>query len=103
LIKLLSNLLSIQTMLNKGILIFFLMIGIILVVIQISSTQQACPHQKIIYRYIPRTFEEDAMEPVYPSDIFKAMFTQPSAWNNGINDFEQRRNLDINNYFISQM
>lgn len=67
-----------------------------------AHVEKECPRQKIIYRYVPRTFDEEQQDPAYPSDIFKAMFTQPSAWNNGVNDFEKRRNLSINKYFISQ-
>lgn len=90
-------------MINKGILIIFFIFGIILVVIELSRVTKACPQQKIIYRYVPRTFEEEQNEPVYPTDIFRTMFTQPSAWNQGLNDFEKRRNLSVDNYFISQM
>jgi len=87
---------------NKGILIFFLFIGVILIIIQLTRVNISCPKQKIIYRYVPRTFEQEQYEPVYVSDIFRTMFTQPSAWNNGVNDFERRKNLSINKYFISQ-
>lgn len=88
---------------NSGILILILFFGIVLVVIDLTRETRQCPKQQIVYRYIPRTFDQEQDEPVYPSDIFKTMFTQASAWNNGLNDFEQRRNLDINKYFISQV
>lgn len=90
-------------MANKGVLILFLVIGIILIITDLSKNSAACPPQKVIYRYVPRTFDQEQDEPVYPSDIFKAMFTQPSAWNNGLTDYEMRRNLSVNNFFVSQM
>jgi len=88
---------------NKSILLLLLIIGIILIAISISKTQQSCPPQKIVYKYVPRTFDEEQDEPVYASDIFKAMFTQPSAWNNGLLEFDRSKQDSINKYFISQM
>ena len=87
----------------KGILLFFLIIGIILIIIAVTQTQQLCPTQKIIYKYVPRTFDEEQDSPVYVSDIFKAMFTQPSAWNHGLIEYDKRKEEAMNKYFISQM
>lgn len=58
---------------------------------------------KIIYRYIPRTFAEEQMEPVYPSEIFETMFSQPSPWLLSIRNYDQRKQEQINQYFVSQM
>lgn len=78
------------------------MVGIILIVIEVVRAQKSCPTQKVIYKYVPRTFDEEQTEPVYASDIFKAMFTQPSAWNNGLLEFDKRREESINRYYVSQ-
>ena len=42
-------------------------------------------------------------QPVYVSDIFKTMFTQPSPWVGEVNDVDTRKREQINKYFISQM
>ena len=87
----------------RGILTAILFFGIMLIVIDMVRTSNQCPTQKIIYRYIPRTFEEEQLEPVYPSDIFKTMFTQPSTWIGQTNDLDTRRKEAINQFFISQI
>ena len=87
----------------KSILVILLFIGILMMVIEIVRTEKVCPKQKIIYKYIPRTFEDEQEEPVYPSDIFKTMFTQPSPWIGAINDLDLQRKESINQFFISQI
>lgn len=90
-------------MINKGVLIIFLIFGIILVIIELVRVDTECPRQKLIYRYIPRSFEEEQDEPVWPSQIFKAMFTQPSAWiRGGVDEYDWRRSTRVNQFFISQ-
>jgi hypothetical protein len=61
------------------------------------------PTEKIIYRYIPRTPSEELEEEIFPSDIFKTMFTQPSPWINAVNDLDARQSKLVNKYFISQI
>jgi hypothetical protein len=56
----------------------------------------------IIYRFIPKTFEEEQMYPVYPSDIFETMFSQPSPWIMSIREYDRRKQENINQYFINQ-
>ena len=87
---------------NKNIIIALLIIGSILIIIGITKRQTECPKQKIIYKYIPRTFEEEQDEPVYVSDIFETMFSQPSPWIVSATSLDNRRQLDINKYFVSQ-
>lgn len=88
---------------NKGLLLLLLVIGIILVVIELSKSDKKEVQEKIVYRYIPRTFDEEQNEPVYPSDIFRAMFTQPSTWIGETTDLDTRKRESINRFFISQM
>jgi hypothetical protein len=40
-------------------------------------------------------------EPVFPSDIFETMFSQPDPWILTLNDLDTRKREDINKYFIS--
>lgn len=87
----------------KGFLLLLLFIGIILVIIELSSSKEKEVQEKIVYRYIPRTFDEEQNEPVYPSDIFRTMFTQPSTWIGETTDLDTRKRESINRFFISQM
>ena len=77
-------------------------LGMVLITFSSINQQNNCPQQQIIYKYIPRTFEEEQNEPVYPSDIFKTMFTQQSPWVRSIQGADARRTESINKYFISQ-
>lgn len=57
-------------MINQIILI----IGIILITIGLSRMYFTKDNSKIIYRYIPRSFEEDQENPVPLKDLFGTMF-----------------------------
>ncbi len=59
------------------------------------------PKEKIEYRYLPRTAKEQLNEPVFPTDIFETMFSQPDPWILTLNDLDTRRQDSINKYFIS--
>ena len=59
------------------------------------------PPEKIEYRYIPRTPQQELDEPVFPSDIFATMFSQPDPWILSLNDLDTRKRESINKYFIS--
>lgn len=87
----------------KNLLLLLLLVGIILVIVELVRSQKTETVEKIIYRYIPRTFDEEQNEPVYPSDIFNAMFTQPSTWIGETTDLDTRKRESINRFFISQM
>jgi hypothetical protein len=87
---------------TKYLVIIILFIGILLIAISLTQSTQKCPPEKIIYRYLPRTFEEEQDEPVYVSDIFNTMFTQESPWVKSINSYDARKAESVNKYFISQ-
>jgi hypothetical protein len=97
-----KNIINDNNIMIKGLLIILLFVGIIFIVIAVTNTQQQCPQQKIIYRYVPRTFDEEQDEPVYVSDIFKVMFTQPSVWNQAMSDADRVKYDTLNKYFLSQ-
>jgi hypothetical protein len=78
-------------------LLLILLIGIFLIVIDRYS------QPKIIYKYIPRTLEEESNQPVYVTDIFKSMFSEPGTWNYGLVDYDNRDGEPANAYNISQM
>jgi hypothetical protein len=87
----------------KTILLLIFITGLILIIIQFVLLKQKCPRQTIIYRYIPRTLEEEQNEQAYPSEIFRAMFTQKTPWIGEINDIDLNRKEAVNNFFASQV
>lgn len=102
----------------KAILLIILIVGIICITIGIVRSQTLLETQgngglsglsgssetpEIIYKYIPRTFEEEQQQPVYVSEIFDTMFSQPSPWIISVRDYDERKQEKINQYFISQM
>ena len=43
----------------KVLILLLLIIGLILITIGYVKTNNFCPHSKVEYRYIPRTFEQE--------------------------------------------
>lgn len=87
----------------KGFSILIFIIGIILLTIYFMSISEVSKcEQKIIYKYLPRTLEEEQTEPIYVSQILSPMFTQPSVWIDSINEDDKRKTETLNKYFISQ-
>jgi len=80
----------------------FLFIGIMFIVIDLVRTEKECPQNKIVYRFIPRTLDEELDSPAFVTDIFKTMFSQPSPWINSIDNMMLRKREDTNQFFISQ-
>lgn len=96
-------------MLTK-IIAIIMFIGVLIVLTSFSNKQVDSSSNdpepkckpKIVYRYIPRTAEEDKAEPVYVSDVFKKMFQNPSPWVRSINDADYDKMKKVNDYFVSQ-
>ena len=80
-----------------------MIIGIIFLVIYYVLNQEEGFKQNIIYKYIPRTLDQDEQSPIFVSEIFKTMFTQPSVWIDSINRDQDRMQDKINKFYISQM
>ena len=89
-------------MINRGIIFLLLFFGLLFVSVGVIRDNNICPSEKIVYRYIPRSFEESQNEPVYVSDIFKTMFSQSSPWVNSMGSYDRNKQEQINQYFISQ-
>lgn len=89
-------------MISKHLMVILIFIGILFITVGVVKDNQKCQDEKIIYRYIPRTFEEEQNEPVFVSDIFKTMFTQQSPWVASVQNLDTKKKENINNYFISQ-
>lgn len=77
-------------------------IGILFILVSVKNNEKCSNTEKIIYRYIPRTLEEEQNEPVFVSDIFKTMFTQQSPWVASVQYLDTKKKEAINDYFISQ-
>lgn len=94
-------------MISKYIIISVLLLitgFILLYVDQYQRLSRRCkPTEKIVYRYIPKSPLEELAEEIFPSDIFKTMFTEPSPWINEVNDLDARQSKLVNKYFISQI
>jgi hypothetical protein len=90
--------------LTRGFILLFLIFGIVLIVIYLNINSHVSKIQeKIVYKYIPQTLIEEDESPVYVSEIFKTMFSQPSTWIDSIDADAIRRQEGLNNYFISQI
>lgn len=91
--------------LAKGIIILISMAGIILLIVYFMTKKELDEKSgnKTIYKYLPRTLEEEELDPIYVSEIFKPMFTQPSVWIDSAYNDETRKSEVINKYFLSQL
>ena len=89
----------------KGFFILIFIVSVILLTVYFISKAEISEKcdQKIIYKYLPRTLEEEETEPVYVTQIFKTMFTQPSVWIDSTYQDTIRRTEQINKYFITQL
>jgi hypothetical protein len=86
-------------------IIIIFMIGIAFVIGGIAKNRliPTDRHDKIIYRYIPRTFEEEQRDPPLVSDIFETMFSQPDPWVTSMRYYDVRKQENVNRYFITQL
>jgi len=80
-------------------------LGIIFIIVDVVKIKEGLVDRepKIIYRYIPKSFDEEQMEPVFASEIFETMFSQPSPWILSIREYDQRKQENINKYFVNQL
>ena len=89
----------------KAIVVLIVFLGILFVTIEVVRIQAGLTkkYDKVIYRYIPRTFEEEQIDPIPISDIFETMFSRPSPWVGSIRTYDRRKQEKINKYFVSQL
>ena len=76
----------------KNIFLIFIFIGILMIIVDYvkKSTESKCPQNKIIYKYIPRSFKEQQDDPIMISEIFDEMFKEPTPWISSIGAKNQR-------------
>lgn len=89
----------------KTLLLIVIFFGILFITIEVVRIQAGLTEDKktIEYRYIPRSFEEEQNDPVYVSEIFETMFSQPSPWILSVREYDQRKQEKINQYFVNQL
>ena len=88
-----------------AVIVILLFLGLLMIIADIIRIRAGLVKKKpkIIYRYIPRTFEEEQLDPIYVSDIFETMFSRPSPWVDSIRTYDERKQERINQYFVSQL
>ncbi len=64
----------------KSLVILLLIIGICMVVIGYNKSNQICPANRVEFRYIPRTFEQEQETPAPVLSVFGKMFQDEDAW-----------------------
>ena len=55
-------------------LTFLLIIGIAIIYMQFKLSDEKCLPERVIYKYIPRTFKEEQQDPLNVEDMFKKVF-----------------------------
>jgi hypothetical protein len=65
-------------------------------------SRQICPADKIVYKFVPRTFTEDQESPVPVEEIFSKMFREPTPFIGSYTQTYYPKEEDINQFFISQ-
>ena len=86
----------------KLIFIVILFIGIMFMTINIVKDSHKCQKKEIIYRYIPRTFDEEQEDPVYVSDVMKTLFSLKSPWIYNVADIEIHKQASIRDFIANQ-
>ncbi len=91
----------------RGIILLIFFFGILFAAVGVTKIRWESKlsenYNKIIYRYIPRTFEEEQLFPPPVSDVFETMFSQPDPWVTSMRTYDIRKQENINRYFVSQL
>lgn len=80
-------------------------VGLLAIIVNLVKTYNPCPEQKVIYKYMPRTFVEEQENPIPLDDIFYSMFNSPTPWVASV-DVERRKNdigENLNKYYVTQI
>jgi hypothetical protein len=75
----------------------------VFVAVNLTQLRSKPPETQIVYKYIPKTFDEIQQEQPFVSDLFKTMFTEQTPWVNSVMDYDRRKNESINAYYVSQV
>lgn len=85
----------------KHLVYLLLFFGTLMIAVNIAYMYKQCPPERIVYKYIPRTFEEEQNSPIPVTEVFADMFNQPDSWV-GAFSLTKRTRDNINKYFIVQ-
>jgi len=86
----------------KSLIMMLTFIGIISIVVGYVNQIKKSPPPTVEYRYIPRTFEEDQANPVKISELYNAMFVEPTPWVYSMTLGSGVKNSELNRYYVSQ-
>jgi hypothetical protein len=87
----------------KLILLIMVFIGIIFIAINIVQDSFKCQEKQIIYRYIPRTFDEEQEDPAYVSDVLKSMWSHKSPWIYSVADIEINKQASMRDFIATRI
>ncbi len=79
----------------KSIALLFFLIGIIFIVIGYTKSTEKCPPTKIQYRFVPRSFYEEQLEPDNIESSFNSMFNSNPLEKYNLNT----QSTNYNNFF----
>lgn len=88
----------------KILAIVLILLGLLSIMMSmLNNNSYQCPSSmpKVIYKYIPRSFEDDQFESMNVSDIFRTMFEKPDVWMLGIDALDVNKNEAVNKYFTN--
>lgn len=77
-------------------------IGSFCVIIDMLRLNRTCPPAKTVYKYIPRSFDQEQDNPLRPSQVFGKMFTAPDPWISGVGVDTTKPRRSYNEFWISQ-
>ena len=84
----------------NSIAILILVIGIIFLIVGYNKSTNICPPPRIQYRFLPRSFYDEQINPESVKSIFSNMFTSPDAWlNRTESNVNTSLSTDWSNYF----
>lgn len=94
-----NNLIKAKYSFNMELLLALILIFAgIFIVIDVTKMYYKCPPNKIEYRYIPRSFNDEQDNIVPIKSIFGKMFENPSPWVNSFTDSSSiQANRDTSN------
>jgi hypothetical protein len=90
------NLIGLKKILSiRSLIVMLLLLAFIMIVIDVTKMNYKCPTNKIEYRYIPRSFEDEQDNIIPIKQIFGKMFDNPSPWINSFTESPLVENSNV--------
>lgn len=83
-------------MFTRLILVVMFIVGLCMIIVELVKESHRCNPTKVVYRYIPRSFNQQYDGEVPVSEIFHKMFQQPSPWLSGRGEYDRRKQERVN-------